>query len=357
MAPISLSWLASSPTAQLLTRQDDNPAVSATPVAAYLAAQWRNPNDILSVLMLLGPDVIKSAIAQLAGRAITPVAFSFGWVAYAPIALLSSFGGAELPIKFESTLLVVEPKSGHSRHTSNWILGRLWRDFNDRLDDQMKNELPHGVSPGAVHAENQRSRACVRKWRKHGQGHKPPFEALRVAVFELEDEESLREQGVPVLDFVWFMGIFIIAVQLGIATIPWAVNGQWDVFLVTAAGNLFAVINLLGIGLLGSMQNLVAASIRRSPAALGIHMKEIQAIKGRRVAEVSRQVEEQYPLLGTALIDVFFPGSMRIKKENAEEVAFWSDALEARYKENKHGIRLDRLPAEDKTEKEKRSGD
>ncbi|KUI64380.1 hypothetical protein VM1G_12079 [Cytospora mali] len=96
--PISLSWLASSPTAQLYTRQDNNPAVSATPVAAYLAAQWRNPNDILSVLMLLGPDVIKSAITQLAGRAITLVAFSFGWVAYAPTALLSSLGGTELPI-------------------------------------------------------------------------------------------------------------------------------------------------------------------------------------------------------------------------------------------------------------------
>lgn len=67
-------------------------------MAAYLAAQWENPNDILSILLLVGPDVIKSAIAQLAGRAITPVAFSFGWVAYAPTALLSSFGGVIRPL-------------------------------------------------------------------------------------------------------------------------------------------------------------------------------------------------------------------------------------------------------------------
>ena len=43
--------------------------------------------------MLVGPDVVHYAIAQLAGRAVTPVAFSFGWVAYAVRALLSSFGG------------------------------------------------------------------------------------------------------------------------------------------------------------------------------------------------------------------------------------------------------------------------
>lgn len=88
-----LSWLASSPAAQLLGREADGSASNSTAVADYLAAQWRNPNDILSILLLVGPEVIKSAIAQLAGRAITPVAFSFGWVAYAPASLLSSFGG------------------------------------------------------------------------------------------------------------------------------------------------------------------------------------------------------------------------------------------------------------------------
>jgi hypothetical protein len=62
-------------------------------VSQAMASQWRNPGDILSVLMLLGPDVVQRAIAQLAGRAITPVAFSYGWVAYIVSALLASFGG------------------------------------------------------------------------------------------------------------------------------------------------------------------------------------------------------------------------------------------------------------------------
>jgi hypothetical protein len=40
--------------------------------------QWRNPNDVFSVLLIVGADVVNHAIAQLAGTWLTPVAFSFG---------------------------------------------------------------------------------------------------------------------------------------------------------------------------------------------------------------------------------------------------------------------------------------
>lgn len=67
----------------------NNPSTTAD----YFAAQWINPGDIFSILLLLGPEVIQQAVAQLAGRQITPVAFSFGWVAYAVRALLAAVGG------------------------------------------------------------------------------------------------------------------------------------------------------------------------------------------------------------------------------------------------------------------------
>lgn len=41
-------------------------------------SQWTHPSDVFSVLLILGPDVISRALAQLAGGALTPVAFSFG---------------------------------------------------------------------------------------------------------------------------------------------------------------------------------------------------------------------------------------------------------------------------------------
>lgn len=98
MAPIWLAWFNSSSKMQLSKLTTDAPSPAVTIVTSYLAAQWRNPRDILSVLLLIGPEVVKGAIAQLAGRAVTPVAFSFGWVAYAPSALVSSFGGRQCPL-------------------------------------------------------------------------------------------------------------------------------------------------------------------------------------------------------------------------------------------------------------------
>ena len=60
-----------------------------------LKNQWSNPSDILSLLLLLGPDVIQRALAQLVGLRVAPVAFSFGWAAYSLSALFSVVGGIE----------------------------------------------------------------------------------------------------------------------------------------------------------------------------------------------------------------------------------------------------------------------
>lgn len=61
--------------------------------ATDFQSQWRNPSDILSLLLVLGPDVIWRALAQLSGERITPVVFSYGWVAFAVNALVAAYGG------------------------------------------------------------------------------------------------------------------------------------------------------------------------------------------------------------------------------------------------------------------------
>ncbi len=57
-----------------LFRRDFDPSV---PSDAF-SDQWKNPGDVFSVLLILGGDVVGRALAQLAGSAVTPVAFSFG---------------------------------------------------------------------------------------------------------------------------------------------------------------------------------------------------------------------------------------------------------------------------------------
>lgn len=40
--------------------------------------QFNHPQEVFSVLLILGGDVVARALAQLAGGPLTPVAFSFG---------------------------------------------------------------------------------------------------------------------------------------------------------------------------------------------------------------------------------------------------------------------------------------
>ncbi|KAJ3532779.1 hypothetical protein NM208_g8284 [Fusarium decemcellulare] len=61
-------------------------------VLLQLKEQWANPGDILSVLLIVGDDVIQKALAQLSTKSFTPVAISLGWVAYAYWALLQTTG-------------------------------------------------------------------------------------------------------------------------------------------------------------------------------------------------------------------------------------------------------------------------
>ena len=59
--------------------QINTPAVASSS-AAELGAQWRNPSDIFTVLLIIGGNVVQAAVAQLSGGRLTPVSFSFGWV-------------------------------------------------------------------------------------------------------------------------------------------------------------------------------------------------------------------------------------------------------------------------------------
>nr|POE46975.1 hypothetical protein CFP56_00307 [Quercus suber] len=74
-------------TPSIAGRNDDDDAVSMADTfagtAARLNAQWKNPSDIFTILMIIGGDIVKVALAQLCAGPVpylTPVSFSFGWV-------------------------------------------------------------------------------------------------------------------------------------------------------------------------------------------------------------------------------------------------------------------------------------
>ncbi|KAK8092212.1 uncharacterized protein PG998_015044 [Apiospora kogelbergensis] len=344
----------------------------ANEAGAALGGQWVNPSDILSILLLLGPDTVQKAVAQLSGRAITPAAFSFGWVGYAITALASLFGtGFLMPSTDVPDITLVGAQSGHSRPTRSWVLGRLFRDAHHR-------------ATAATRTPGRAADKADETW-----------DALRVSVYRF-DEEPRVAHGVPKIDLVWCTGFVVIAVQTVLSILPWILHGDWTPFLIAAVGNVLALGNgsrfamvilgskkaglnlealatavdtshpsiltratsgvlalcwlallvtvagvqehtwyLLAIGLIGSIQNLYAVGSTRSPGAMGIQLEEVEVFRGKKVIGVLKDVEKAYPLVGTSLVGLFFPGSLRVAED--KEFEFWQGAFQQRYAPNKHG--------------------
>ena len=146
-----------------------------------LARQWRNPTDVLTILLVIGGDIVQKALAQLSGTYWVPVAFSFGWASRSFNSVLAAFGdGASILIASAPSFLI-NAGSGYARLDFSWILNRILR----------------GVEYGL----------------------KPLDAALCISVFRCKAHYHGTGN-----DWVWWRGVITIFVQLSIAVIPCALQ-------------------------------------------------------------------------------------------------------------------------------------
>ncbi|KAI0059470.1 hypothetical protein BV25DRAFT_1129269 [Artomyces pyxidatus] len=342
-----------------------------------LKTQWQNPNDILSILMIIGGDIVQRAVAQLAGSgpySLAPVAFSFGWVAYSINTVLSAVGDGRLMPATDCPSILVNAKNGHIRNNQSWVLGRLLRDHRSR-----HHQKERGLTVSMYHAS------------------------------------TSKTPGVPDHDWVYYSGVTVIIVQLGIAVIPGAIHGDWMILLITGSGTLLAlsagalpqwraekwaarrlpsakakreVVSLtrgngskdvivivnegtgfkledlaatrdvrsrytifvtcalavlwiahllivaglqndawysFAVGALGMIQNVVAAGARRSSGAQGIHLERERVVYEEKLFRALKEAEGIEPGVGLSLLPVFFPGGLK-----KEEEAWRQERLEER---------------------------
>ncbi|KAJ4156085.1 hypothetical protein LMH87_001299 [Akanthomyces muscarius] len=197
------------------------------------SAQWKNPGDVFSVLLILGGDVVARALAQLSGSKITPVAFSFGWVAYAVSAVVSAVGDNKLMPPPDTSCQVINAKSGFSRTNSSWIIGRIVRDYDDWKHEKVSKHLKT-----LLDARDKFDRQKANEERRGaGDTLKYPKRAgLCVAVYKAEEAHA----GVPGYDFVYWLGFGTCILQLGIAAIPCGIYGDWATIQITAVGMLLS---------------------------------------------------------------------------------------------------------------------
>ena len=167
-------------------------------------SQWQNPNDILTILTIIGGDIVQRAVAQLSGHPsyITPVAFSFGWVGYTLNMVVGILGEGRIMPPADSDCVVVNAKSQYSRINRSWVLGRIVRDHD-------KNPLKPG---------------------------------LTVSFFKTCQNDLDTAQGIPKADWVYFSGLGTILLQLAIAVVPGACYADWTILAVTAIGTILALV-------------------------------------------------------------------------------------------------------------------
>jgi hypothetical protein len=215
---------------------------------SQLSAQWTEPGDIFSVLLILGADVIQLACASMTGgpgHLPTPVAFSFGWVAFAISAVLSTLGERRLlRCAPEVDVRVVNLTSGYGRSNRSWLLARFvktypfWMPAGVRARIKPPSPPPRAKRNGAPAVLSAQDGAGTGGGGGGGE-HAPTQEraALCVAVYQWK---SAPRPGHPVPDLVWWSGYVASAVQLVVAAVPLRLHDDWSILMATVVGTVLA---------------------------------------------------------------------------------------------------------------------
>lgn len=192
-----------------------------TPTVDGPPCQWRNPANVLFLLLFMGGDIVQRALAQLTGYSIlarsasrprpsleftiAPVAFSFCWFTFGFTRFMSGVCMQQLLPSVRRSALVMNCANLVSRDNQSWVLERLLRH----------QELQHRMNKTDA--------------------------LMLISIFEL-GPFSEGEKPHLVCDVVWRTGWITIAVQMGIAIAPLVLYGNWAVVLIFLVGTVLALL-------------------------------------------------------------------------------------------------------------------
>jgi hypothetical protein len=137
--------------------------------------------------------------------------------------------GRLMPLSPDLPCKLIDGNSGIVTENKSWILGRIMKDFESWMDPAAVQLLQH----------MKEERMILEKMRYSHQNdpgsRMPSIGRIGLCVSVYEPDFTLQA-GRPTRDLLFYNGIFSIIIQLGISSIPWAIYGDWSVFLLTAAG-------------------------------------------------------------------------------------------------------------------------
>ena len=128
---------------------------------------------------------------------------------------------------------VINVDNGQSRGNGSWVLGRTMRDFEQWMGKPVEDKV----------IELKDSKWKFDKEQVQKQGKDPdkveyPSHSGLVVSFWTFDADKKNQLQKPGMDRLFWSGIVVAFLQLGISAIPFGIYSNWGVFLVTAAAIL-----------------------------------------------------------------------------------------------------------------------
>jgi hypothetical protein len=153
-----------------------------------------------------------------------------GWVSYATSAVNSAIGENKLMPGADTPCTVINAQNGQSRGNGSWVLGRAMRDFEYWMGGPVKEKVK----------ELKKSKWQFDKDQAKLKGEDPdkikfPEHAGLVVSFWKFDPDKKKQLQNPGRDILFWSGIVVTIIQLGVSAIPLGIYGSWGVFLVTAS--------------------------------------------------------------------------------------------------------------------------
>jgi large-conductance mechanosensitive channel len=182
-----------------------------------LLAQLRNPAEVLTVLLLIGGDVVQKAIAQVCGRAFTPVSFSFGWVGYAFSALMSVFGDGLIMPESDIAAKVIDVGSGNVQDNESWVLGRLVRDMELEVERYYPTTMGKPPPPNDGQENYKELKGLEKKPKLDQRLQESPLIITKWEAINHEREvrgKPFPQPNLPHRDYIWWSYISVAITQV-----------------------------------------------------------------------------------------------------------------------------------------------
>jgi hypothetical protein len=169
---------------------------------------------------------------------ITPLLIGVtGWVSYATSAINSAIGENKLMPGADTPCTVINAENGQSRGNGSWIIGRAMRDFEYWMGNPVKEKVKELKTSKWQYDKDQ----AKLNGKDPDKIEFPAHSGLVVSFWKFDADKKNRFKN-PGKDILFWSGIVVIIIQLGVSAIPLGIYGNWGVFLVTASAILLCLL-------------------------------------------------------------------------------------------------------------------